>query len=329
MENNKITITNEEEAWEWFRKAIEKVDIDEHTEIEFKGWPNLEITISGRDFRGTMPTRIMPAIMDLQKEIHRVYCLLKYGEDNTRKLTLEDRERIELVVAIEKGSSLFNVELGKQLNEAFISAISRMESRHLAITVIGVALTIAAPVAWKDYLDSQAKQNEIESRVTMSQLEKEKLSLFASGAKEAPEIAIAQRGADEFRNHSLHRLKENDVLSIQGTDIEVDGAHAADITHKPREQSIEVRIDGEFLIQSVDSGNVTGYRIKAKRIIDGTVITVTLPDTLISHDQKEILKNAEWAKEPVLMEINAKELRGKITSATLVSVQKIEPQQES
>jgi hypothetical protein len=42
----------------------------------------------------------MPPILDLQKELHRAYCLLKYGEDNVRKLTNDDRDASEIVVNV-------------------------------------------------------------------------------------------------------------------------------------------------------------------------------------------------------------------------------------
>jgi hypothetical protein len=70
---------------------------------------------------------------------------------------------------------------------------------------------------------------------------------------------------------------------------------------------------------SVVSGDTRGFKIKVRRNIDDKVINVSIPEDTLTRDQIEILKNSEWAKKPVAMEINARVLRGDITSATLIS----------
>lgn len=277
----------------------------------------------GRDFKGTVPTRIMPAILDFQKEIHRIYCLLKYGDANLKRLTSDEREKLEIVVKVEDGSSLFEVNLSEKFNEIVQAAINKMEGKHLVMSVALAALAFTAPTMWKDYLNQQAQMKDMETQVTMSELELKKLQTFQSAASKTPAMAPVLQGADEFRNHALHKLHPKDKISLPGSDYQVSGSDAKEITHKPREQSKEIRLDGEFIITSVDSGGQKGYRIKVQRRADQKVITVSIQDGTLTDEQKDTLKNNEWAKKPVLMEINAKELRGEITSATLVKVQEI------
>src|SRR5690606_32856988 len=99
---------------------------------------------------------------------------------------------------------------------------------------------------------------------------------------------------------------------------------ASSLTVKPREQSVEDRIDDDFIIQSVTSGETEGYRLKVKCVSDGTIISVAIPDGTLSSDEREILKQNEWAKLPVRMELNVRILRGEITAARLVKASKIE-----
>ncbi|WKT59318.1 hypothetical protein Q2E61_10365 [Microbulbifer thermotolerans] len=323
---NRITITNEEQAWDIYEKAVSNRldELGEFLDIKFDGWPRFEMHISGRDFDASIPTRIMPPILDLQKEIHRTYCLVKYGEESTRRLTKEEREKLEIVVKVNKGSSDFQAKLWDIFNEAVQSGVAKMEPAQIVIILVSAGLMLTATAAWKAWLQYKAQEKQIESQVRLSQVEKEKMELVAKASKTVPEVKIIQQGFDEVRNNSLHRLQPTDRFSIPGTDDEIDGRYASDITHKPREQSQEVRLDGEFVIQSVDSGGVSGYRIKVKRRIDGMILTVRIPDGTLSNDQMDVLKNNEWAKRPVLLDINAKILRNEIRSATLVGAQYIE-----
>lgn len=320
-----VIIRNEQDAWNWLRKALDNSpDLDQPVDLKFDGWPILNLHFSGHDFDASVPTRIMPPLLDAQKEIHRLFCLLRYGEQNLRKLTNDDRERLELVVKVEKGSSEFLTNLAEKLEEIGKSAVSRMESKHILIAVLGGALMWTSEVAWKAWLDQQAKVKEVETRVQMSQLEKEKLALFQRAVKADPALKDVSNGIDDFRNDALHKMKPADSFAVPNTNIEVDGRYAADITHKPKEQSHETRIDGEFVIQSVASGETSGFKLKVKRVLDGKLIAISIPADALNNEQIEILKNNEWAKKPVILEINAKILRGEITAATLVSAKNIQ-----
>lgn len=319
-----ITIKSEEDAWKWLRKALDNdPELDQPLNIKFDGWPRLDLHYIGHDFDQSVPTRIMPSLLDAQKEIHRLYCQLRYGEQNLRKLKFDDRQKLELNVKVDKGSSKYDTNLSEVLTEAAKAAISNMESVHILYSVLGVALTWGSTIAWKSWLAHQERKAEIKSRVQMSELEKDKLEIMAKTQERAPEVKELSAGIDKFRNNSLHQLKPSDVFNIPDSDISVDGNYAAEITTKPKEQSTEMRIDGEFVIQHVSSGETKGFKVKVKRVVDGKMVNITIPEALITPDLKTVLKNNEWDKRPLIMEINAKVLRGEITAATLVSAANI------
>lgn len=315
-----IRITSEEEAWAWFQRALEDdPTLDQPLDLSFDGWPVLDLRFAGPDFQSSVPTRIMPPLLEAQREIHRLFAQLRYGQQNLKKLTLDDRDRLELNVIVGGGSSQYKTNLAEVLTEISKAAIAKMESKHILITVLGIALTWGSTIAWKAWLDNQAKQQEVESRVRMSELETDRLALFARAHERQPAVADLAQGVDEFRNESLGKLKPADSFTLPGSDEKIDGRYAADLVEKRREQSREARIDGEFVIQSVASGETSGYRVKVKRVHDGQIVHVTIPDGTLTEEQAQILQEREWAKRPLLMQINAKMLRGQITSATLVS----------
>jgi len=319
-----IIIRNEADAWNWLKRALnDDPFLDEPFNLKFDGWPTLDLRFTGQDFNCSVPTRIMPPLLEAQKEIYRLYTDLRYGVGSLRKLKFDDRSLLELNVKVNKGSSEYNTNLDKTLTEIFRAAISNMESKHILIAVLSAAVCWGSTVAWKDWLETQAKNKDLETRVQMSQLEKEKLEVISRAKTEVPYVKDISGGINEFRNNSLHKLKPSDSFTVPDSDVAIDGNYASEITHTPREQSTETRIDGEFIIQSVASGETSGFKIKVKRVLDSKIINVTIPDGALSPDVIGVLKNNEWAKKPVVMEINAKMLRGEYTTATLVSAKDI------
>ena len=94
----KITIRSADEAWVLFRLALEGGDLPERLELVFEGWPQFDMKVNGKDWYGTVPTRVMAPLLDVQRDLHRVYANVCYGTSNLRKLRDEDRDLLELVV---------------------------------------------------------------------------------------------------------------------------------------------------------------------------------------------------------------------------------------
>ena len=170
-----IIIRNEEDAWDNLQRALAN-KISETATITFQGWPVFKLTIEGKDFNGTIPTRIMPPILDLQKEIHRIYCNAKYGTNNIRKLKAEEKEHLELIVSIKPGSTKFVTDLFKALNEIIKS--SNMSGRETIILLVSISTIIATSVGWKDWLSLKEQARGQEITVQMSKQETQRLDLI-------------------------------------------------------------------------------------------------------------------------------------------------------
>jgi hypothetical protein len=92
--------------------------------------------LRGEDFNDSIPTRIMPPILALQKQISQVYAKVKYGIDSSKRLTKEDRQQSELIVTIEKGSSIFEIDLGGVLNGVITQIVSKMTTTEITIILL-------------------------------------------------------------------------------------------------------------------------------------------------------------------------------------------------
>lgn len=314
----KILISSERDAWETLKKALAD-EISETAQVSFDGWPVFRLTIEGKDFSGTIPTRIMPPILDLQKEIYRIYCRAKYNTDDVRRLRPDEKEMLELVVSVKPGSTKFITDLFKALNE--IIKNTNMSSREAVILLVSVSTLIATSIGWKDWLSAREREHGQDVSVHLSQEETKRLQLVTEAMARSPELKHNSEAITGIKSDLSRKLQPSDQLLIDEMPV-INGVRSAEIVPAPRKAAEEIRIDGEFVINEVKFPSKFGgkYRFSVTRVIDGkTLLVDALPD-MLTGEQITILKDGGFGVKRVLMEINAKELRGNITSANMVSI---------
>lgn len=261
----------------------------------------------------------MPPILELQKEIYRIYCRSKYQTEDTRSLKQEDRELLELVVNIEKGSTKFITDMANALNQIIKS--SNMNGRQALILLVSIGAMITSTVAWKDWLQTKERLHGEEITVKMSQEETRRLELVTKALTAQPELRKAQESIDDFKSDLSKRLKPEDKINVAGEQV-IDGVRAAEVVPTPRVAAQEIRIDGEFEINEVKFPKQFGgsYRFAVTRVLDGKQIMVDAAPGVLTEQQITILKDGAFGVKRVLMKINAREGRSGITGANLVSI---------
>ena len=315
---DKIVIKTEGEAFAALQRALDdKVPIG--TIVEFEGWPVFKLRISGEDFHGSIPTRIMPSILELQKEIHRVYCRSKYNTENTRVLRQDEKEMLELVVEIKTGSTEFVTELSDALNE--IIKNSNMNGEQALILLVSISAMLVGGLAWKNWLAHKEREHGQDVSVQLSQEETKRLEIVSQAKAREPSIEQNHQAIETFRSNLSKKLKPEDSISVDQQEI-VTGERASEIVNAPRELAQEVRIDDEFIINEVKFPKVYGgkYRFSVTRTADRKQLMVDAHTDVLSAEQISVLKDGGFGVKSVLMEINARSLRGHISAARLVSI---------
>lgn len=313
-----LIIKSEEDAWNALQLALAN-ELDETALVVFEGWPVFKLTIEGKDFKGSIPTRVMPPILELQKEIHRIYCNARYNTDDTRRLRPDERELLELVVSIKPGSTKFITDLFKALNE--IVKNSNMNGKEAVVLLVSVSAIVATTLGWKDWVGFKERQHGQEVTVRLSEEETRRLQLVTDALKAKPELNKNKEFISNFQSDLSRRLKPEDQIKINEEPV-ITGVRAAEIVPKPRIEAQEVRIDGEFFINEVKFPKSFGgkYRFSVTRVIDSMNIMVDASSDKLTADQITILKDGGFGLKKVIMQINARELRGRISSANLVSI---------
>jgi len=312
----KLEIRSEDDLFDAIARVKAMEGEEAPPELDFVGWPHFTLTIKGDDFEGGVPTRIMPAIMSLQKQINRTYSVIVHGEE--RRLKKSERDQTELVVRFEKGSTTFVSDLTQVLNTLAQHAASSMNGTHATITILGLASVLGGYAAWKSYLNNQLEKKQLDHRVEMSQQETERQRQITSLADQNDMLRTQMNEIQETQAQFLKKMDDEDEIVIDDTSL-IDGRTAHKAVRRPPVQTVEDRLDGQFMILTVDSGVVDGgYRLKVRQAGTDREMTVDVPEGTLSPDQVTALQDGEWGKRPVDMKINVKKSHDRIKGATLI-----------
>lgn len=312
----KLVITSEDEAWAALERATSGEGFPDDVEIEFKNWPIFKMDIRGRDWNSTVPTRVMAPLLEVQKDINRAFTSVKYNEFNLRKLKDEERDELEVVVKVQKGSSIFDAELWKQFSHIAEAAIGRMNGNQIVISVLGVALAIAAPLMYKAWLNYRLKEKQVEASIELSKQETERLKIFKEATEIRPQLQAIRDDTQATHNRLLKAIKPGDSVSMKGIDLKSD--EVAEIVQPERDHAEDVHIDGIFTILGNRTDKSDGFRITVMRVTDHLAFNAEVPLEL-PYGQQQIIQKAEWSKSRIQLSIIASSLHGNIVHAVVNS----------
>lgn len=315
---HQVTITSAEQAWELLHIATSGDSIPEKLRIKFEGWPSFKMKVDGKDWKSTVPTRVMGPLLDLQKDLHRNYVAISYGSANLKKLRDEDRDSLEIVVKVADGSSDYLADLGKQMTILGQKALEKMSSRDAVISVVGVAAIVGTSVVALDWIASRQHEIDAETKIELSKQETERLRIMKDAVTAQPRLEEARRDYVQTTNRILKTLKPNDTASVMG--IAITGADAMEITQQDRARSQDIELSGAFRVLANDASKGDGFRIKVARLSDGMTFSADVPFELPA-DQKKLIQEAEWSKGAKIVElhIEAMLLREAVQSARVIS----------
>ncbi len=313
-----VKIQQEEDAWE----SLEQLTLDEFDEtsiVTFEGWPNFKLTLQGADFNGTVPTRVMPPILDLQREIYRTYARAVYNTEDTRYLKKEERERLEIVVSVKQGSSEYIAELAKVLNE--IIKHSNMTGQETLLLLLGSGVILGSAYGWRLWVAAKERMHDKQTTVQLSQEETKRTELLTVAFNRSETLQQTNKGIQNFRGALATSLKPEDEITVGGQSI-ITGERAAEIVPKPQKEVEEARLDGEYLVQEVKFPKRFGnpYRFKVAHIAEELKFWVDASPEMLTDDQISILKDGGFGVETIAMKINAKIKNGRVIQASAFEI---------
>lgn len=314
-----LFIRSEDDAWRALKYALDHgSELPELFDIVFNGWPTYDLNIKGKDWHCSVPTRVMGPLLEVQKDLHRAYTSVCYGSDNLRKLTDEDRDKLELVIGVKDGSSEYDADLWKQLNEITLAAVGKMTGTELIITVIGLGVVLTGGAVAKHWISTRLKEKEADNQIELSKQETERVRVITEAMTRQPVIAEFKESSIVTQSKLLKAMKPGDRITTSG--VSLSSEEAREIAQTERAVSEDIDIRGVFRVLANDASRGAGFRIKVERVSDGLKLSAEVSMEL-DIEQKELIKKAEWSKgmELVSLHITGSMLRGNINNAVVYS----------
>lgn len=310
----KLIIRSEEDAWKALKQATTGNGYPKNLSVEFDGWPTFKLDFKGKDWNSTVPTRIMQPLLDVQRDINRAYTGVRYNEFNLRRLTNEERDELEVVVKVKKGSSAFDADLWKQFNEIAKVAMDHMSGNEIVVMVLGLALVAVAPELFRAWLRSRDKDKDGKNRIELSRLENERLKIFSDAVKVQPKLEVANEETQATNNRLLKATKPGDHVQLR--DVRLSSEEVQAVVQTERERSRDVDLHGQFAILGNRTDKSDGFRIDVRRLSDDLTLKAEVPLELPA-DQRELIEKAEWSKSVIELSISAQQLRDTISEAVV------------
>lgn len=317
-----LFIRNEDDAWRVLKYALDDgSNIPEDIDVIFEGWPTYDLNIKGKDWHSTVPTRVMAPLLEVQKDLHRAYTSICYSSGNLNRLTVEDREKLELVIEVKEGSSEYDADLWKQLGAIAEAAVGKMTGTEIIITVVSLGLIITGGAVAKHWISTRLKEKESDNQIVLSTQETERVRVITEAMSNRPVIEEIRDSSIITQSRMLKVLKPGDRIVTSG--VTLSSQEASEVAQTERAVSEDIDIRGVFRVLANDASRSEGFRIKVQRVSDALTLSAEVPIEL-DIDQKKLIKDAEWSKgmELVSLHITGSMLRGKINNAVVYSASK-------
>lgn len=330
MKEDTITINSEDDVFRLVAQYAEGHEIPEN--VTFEGWPNLTFRLTGNKFNKSITPSVMKGFIDMQSHINKAYAAFKYGDQN-RRLSKEELDSIELVITIEEGSSIIEINIGGFLESLKKSVLKKMTGKQIAITVISAAFIWGASSSYKYYLDTmreiklteiskESEKQTLESIRFMSEQESKRMELLTGVIESIPQLKQQNEIATESKANLLKNLNKADTIEFD--DVVLDNELAKELTSTKRKTYAERRIDGIYKVVKVEPGDPAPFKVTVKNVTTGELVSCVVQDVFLDEkENKEIIQQGEWDREPIKLTINAKVLGDEIKSAIIIKAEKI------
>lgn len=311
-----VVVASEADAWALLQEAIAGGGSSTINGVQFSGWPYFEFDVHGRDWHGTVPTRVMQPLLDVQRDINRAYAHAEHIDFNLRRLNAQDRDALEVVLKVKEGSSLFSADISSQLNRVAQAVFGRMTGRQALIAVLGIALLITTPITVKEFLNERAATVHAQAQVELSHEETERLQIMQQALAQHPALETVNADVLATASELLKASRDDDVVTLRGVPLSAADAHT--LAQPARERARQFSIAGQFIVIGNKTDLPNGFRVTVRRTSDGLQLKADVPMEL-AHDAQQAMRDAEWSKSPVEMSIDAESLHDRVVRAVVVS----------
>lgn len=327
-------IETEDQAWNVLDGILSgEIQIESVKDYRLGDWASVSLYIPGKQYDSALTTYMMTGWIDAQRSIYRSYALVSSGSADARSLTDVDKDRLQIVVHVESGSSDQDADLSEIIAQIVQSAVNKMEPWEIIVLLLSLGLMYTGGSVLRTWIEAKKEEKiaETTSKNITDALEAvkfavatdaQKVSLLEQATQMVPIVSDLSDEAEAAR-HSL--VKHASKSDARLNDVELPSEVTSKLTRETRAETTDERLDGNYNVLRVDTTVADGFRVLVENVETGDSFQAGVQDALASHNDREIIKNAEWSKVPVRLNINAKKRRDEVVEATIMSAAEFEP----
>lgn len=333
----RIEIDSEERAWEVLAGLLDdQIAIESVDDIVLGDWVKTRVYIPAKRYDSALNTYMMQGWQDAQRAVYRSYALVAKGTSDGRVLSDLEKDKLELVVKVKSGSSDQEADLFGVLKEVAAGAIEKMTPEQVATILLVLILTWGGQSVLRTWLNNRKEVQLTELREATNKeafqtvskameavetvaTDRNKIAMLQDAAREVPVIDGLRDEAQKARTSIVKHNSQSDAI-INGVNIPAEVGQS--ITRESRTSPTEERKDGVYRIQKVDTQVEDGFRVFVENVETDEQFSASVQEVISSLSHREIIKEAEWRKAPVQLQINAKIIRDKVVEALILRADK-------
>lgn len=313
-DKNILIIRCEEDAYSFLENARAGVG-PEYSEIRFDGWPSLELLIKGDKFSQSITPSVMKGLLEFQRGIYKAYAAAKYGE-STKRLTEEEREKLEIQVDVRTGSSQLGIDFTKIATHIVDQLADTLEPSQTIFLVVFISLLFFGDSVYKKYLEdrratraeearSEDQKRLLDTQKFQTEQETKRTEIIASIAKDSIRNARILESSHDGQHGILKSLAAG-AESRLGEDISLSQSLSKALAANPRKTAREVRLDGRYRISRIDWSTIGSFKVRIDGVDNSLSLDADVQDDSLDGKHKEAIRVAEWSRQAVWLQVNAK-----------------------
>ncbi|MDE1487780.1 hypothetical protein KKI90_15965 [Xenorhabdus bovienii] len=317
--------------------SVKNIESDEFVfpDIEFIGWPTLNIVVQGEPqrYKSSLTASMLFGMADLTEEIYRAFAVFRYSTSNLTNLTESDKKALDIVYYVTEGSSRARGQADRIINGAirFLNNAVKKMNGIQALGMVVALTTCASTVGWhwlSEYYETQRHDNttkvDLVNAATQSVVNGQKVivdALIHGQTKESKEILL--RG-EEGKARLVKKLSADD--SVQQVELGSHIINRAELNAMNIRQRIDrVRDDktAAFFINGLNWSGAANQDLSVSVINSSTGETLTLKTTeatILPNELLALSSSLTTRDEVKIRYLEVKE-NGKITVSQFTSIE--------
>ena len=282
--------------------------------VLFDGWPTFDISISGPQFSGGFPSRILTDILTIQRVINKVYSLRVYG--SASRLPDHDLKKSELTIRVEPGSSRFLADLSAFFN----TILGRVEEPEDVVVVLGMCAILATVYGWYIYIRNKTKIRKLGYALELSKEETKRLNMMANICENSDDMKKIISNLSDVISKFTRRLNNEDSIESGGRHI-MNGRIARGLSSSRYSDDDENNIRSEFSILTIRTGSRRrAFTLTLRDERTGKNYSIRMGNSRENLNTVALLQETQRANDLIVLEIQVEEEKQLVSREKLLSI---------